>query len=92
MLRKPLHTDLVPMKAVIDRIGEMFAVLVFPEEENLRLNLPLALLPAGCCEGDILTLSVERDEAATHEAQDRVSGLIGDLIRQYPVRKGGRKT
>jgi hypothetical protein len=70
------------MKAVIDRIGETVAVIVIPEEENLRLNIPSAFLPAGSGEGDILTLSIERDEAATHEAQARVSRLIGDLIRK----------
>ncbi len=70
------------MKAVIDRIGETIAVIVIPGEENLRLNIPSALLPAGSGEGDILTLSIERDEAATTEAQARVSRLIGDLIRK----------
>jgi len=69
------------MKFVIDRIGETFAVIVFPEKENLRLNIPAVLLPPGCEEGDIITLSIERDELATREAQDRVSRLIGDLIR-----------
>ena len=70
------------MKVVIDRIGGMIAVLVIPGEENLRLNVPVALIPAGCQEGDILTLSLERDEAATREAEDRVSRLLGDLIRK----------
>ena len=70
------------MKAVIDRIGETIAVIVILGEENLWLNIPSALLPAGSCEGDILTLSLERDEAATQEAQARVSRLIGDLIRK----------
>jgi hypothetical protein len=70
------------MKAVIDRIGETITVIVIPGEENLRLNIPSALLPAGSSEGDILTLSVERDEAATNEAQARVSRLIADLIRE----------
>ncbi|MGB8220882.1 MAG: DUF3006 domain-containing protein [Methanoregula sp.] len=70
------------MKAVIDRIGETFAVIVIPEKENLRLNIPSALLPAGSGEGDILTISIERDEAATNEAQARVSRLIADLIRK----------
>ncbi|MFA7694641.1 MAG: DUF3006 domain-containing protein [Methanoregula sp.] len=70
------------MKAVIDRIWETVAVLVFPDEENLRLNIPVVLLPAGCSEGDILTLSLEKDESATLEAQDRVARLIGDLIRK----------
>ncbi len=70
------------MKAVIDRIGETLAVLVIPGEENIRLNIPLALIPAGCQEGDILTISLERDEVAIREAEDRVSRLIGDLIRK----------
>jgi hypothetical protein len=70
------------MKAVIVRIGETFAVLVFPEEENLRLNIPVALLPPGCEEGNIVTFSLQRDDAATKEAEDRVSRLIGELIRQ----------
>ena len=70
------------MKAVIDRIGETLAVLVIPGDENIRVNIPPVLLPAGSCEGDILTLSIERDEAATQEAQARVSHLIGDLIRK----------
>jgi hypothetical protein len=70
------------MKAVIDRIGETLAVIVIPGEENLLLNIPSALLPTGSCEGDILTLSLERDEAATQEAKARVSRLIGDLIRK----------
>jgi hypothetical protein len=69
------------MKAVIDRVSETIAVIVIPEEEHLRLNIPSALLPAGSCEGDILTISIERDEAATSEAQARVSRLIGELIR-----------
>jgi len=70
------------MKAVIDRIGETIAVIVIPENENLQLNIPSALLPAGCSEGDILTIFIERDESATNEAQARVSHLIADLIRK----------
>jgi hypothetical protein len=70
------------MKAVIDRIGETFAVLVIPGEENLRFNIPVALIPTGCQEGDILTMSLERDEAATNEAQARVSLLLADLIQK----------
>jgi len=73
------------MKAVIDRIGETLTVLVFTECGDLRANVPSALLPPGCCEGDILTLSIERDVAATTEAQDRVFRLIGDLIRTQPA-------
>ncbi|HNX17656.1 MAG TPA: DUF3006 domain-containing protein [Methanoregula sp.] len=69
------------MKAVIERISGTVAVLVFPDE-NLRLNIPPELLPPASEEGDIVTVSLERDEGATREAHDRVSRLISDLIRK----------
>jgi len=71
------------MKAMIDRIEGTIAVLISCEDEAVRLNLPAALLPPGTREGDIITLSIERDAEATRAAKERVSGLIGRL--------GGRK-
>lgn len=67
------------MKAVIDRIGSPFAVLVLPEE-GIRFNLPAALLPEGCSEGDIVTITLERDDAACKEARDRAERFIAGLI------------
>ena len=52
------------MKAVIDRIGETPAALVFPECGDPRLNVPC---PDAA--GDILTSSLEGDAAATDETQ-----------------------
>ena len=72
--------DLFFMKAVIERIGNPSAVLVIPEKDCLRLTVPSALLPEGCSEGDIVTLSIERDEAATREAYDRATRLITSLV------------
>jgi hypothetical protein len=69
------------MKAVIDRLEPGFAVLTFPEDNEVRVNVPVTLLPPECEEGDILTVTVERDEASTVEAKRRVSGLIENLIR-----------
>ena len=68
------------MKAVIDRIDGTLAVLVVPDAQELRLNVPLALMPEGCNEGDIITFTLERDEVSTLEAHDRAARLIDDLI------------
>jgi hypothetical protein len=67
------------MKAVVDRIEGTLAVLISCEDESVRLNLPATLLPPGTREGDIVTLSLERDEEATRAAKERVSGLIKKL-------------
>ncbi|MFA4862082.1 DUF3006 domain-containing protein [Methanoregula sp.] len=67
------------MKAAVDRIEETIAVLISCEDESVRLNLPVSLLPPGTSEGDIVSLSIGRDEEATHAAKERVAGLIGKL-------------
>ena len=64
------------MKVTIDRIEGTVAVLIACEDETMRVNVPVSLLPPGCREGDILTIRFERDGAATEAAQERVSGLI----------------
>ncbi|WP_321507258.1 DUF3006 domain-containing protein [uncultured Methanoregula sp.] len=67
------------MKATVDRIEGSIAVLITREDEPVRLNLPVTLLPPGTREGDIVTLAIERDEDATRVAKERVAGLIGKL-------------
>ena len=64
------------MKATIDRIEGTIAVLIPQDDEEMRFNLPVALLPPGCQEGDILTIGIERDLTGTAEARNRVSGRI----------------
>ena len=68
------------MKAVIERIGDPSAGLVFPDQDFLRFTLPSVLLPEGSREGDIVTILLERDETATREAHERVARFVGDLI------------
>jgi hypothetical protein len=66
------------MKATIDRIeGELAVLLV--GDGRIKVNMPLALLPEGCKEGDILNISIERDLEATRQARERVSILIEKL-------------
>jgi hypothetical protein len=70
------------MNVSIDRIERGVAVLVLQEDPRHRMTVPVALLPPGCGEGDILALTLERDPAATEAARERVSGLIGKLKKK----------
>ena len=67
------------MKAVIDRVEGELAVLLLGDKGEFRLNFPLSLLPAGCREGDILNISIERDLAATEQTKERVTDLMEKL-------------
>ena len=70
------------MKVTIDRVEGTVAVLISREDESVRVNIPVSLLPPGCREGDILTIRIVRDRAATEAAQERVSGLIEKLKKR----------
>ena len=70
------------MKVTLDRIEGTVAVLISREDESVRVNVPVSLLPPGCREGDILTIRIERDRVATESAQERVSGLIEKLKKR----------
>jgi hypothetical protein len=60
----------------IDHIEEGIAVLVIRNDPGGRIEVPVSLLPPGCREGDVLTLTLKRDPAATAAAKDRISGLV----------------
>ncbi|NMB79344.1 MAG: DUF3006 domain-containing protein [Methanomicrobiales archaeon] len=70
------------MQFSLDRIENGIAVLISRDDPAVRLNLPAALLPAGANEGDILTLTLERDEAAAESAKARVAALQERLKRR----------
>jgi len=70
------------MKVTLDRIEGTVAVLISREDESVRVNVPVSLLPPGCREGDILTIRIERDRAATEAARERVSDLIEKLKKR----------
>jgi hypothetical protein len=67
------------MRATIDRIEGSLAVLVSQDDETVRIDVPVSLLPPGCCEGDIVTIGIERDSEATTAAKERVSDRIEKL-------------
>ena len=70
------------MKVTLDRIEGTVAVLISREDESVRVNVPVSLLPPICREGDILTIRIERDRVATESAQERVAGLIEKLTKR----------
>lgn len=67
------------MQVSIDRIESGIAVLIGRDDETVRVTIPVARLPAACGEGDILTLTLERDPEATANARERVARRIGKL-------------
>lgn len=66
-------------KVTLDRIEGSTAVLLLRDEESIKLDIPLFLLPSGSKEGDILDISIVRDDQETEEAKERVSALLEKL-------------
>ena len=77
------------MKATIDRIEEgKIAVLLLGDKGEFKLNLPLSLLPAGCKEGDVLNVSIERDPEATSQTKERITDLMDKLKKKSQGKTG----
>lgn len=66
-------------KVTLDRIEEGAAVLLLRDDESIKINIPLFLLPPESREGDILNLSIIRDAQETEDAKERVSALLDKL-------------
>ncbi len=66
-------------KVTLDRIEENIAVLLVRDEETVKINIPLFLLPAGSREGDILDVTIVRDIQEAEDAKERVSALLDKL-------------
>jgi hypothetical protein len=66
-------------KVTLDRIEENIAVLLVRDEETIKINIPLTLLPSGSKEGDILDIAITRDVQETESAKERVSSLLEKL-------------
>ncbi len=76
------------MKVVIDRIEGKLAVLLMGEDGGIKVNMPLILLPEGCKEGDVLDITISRNENATTIAKDRSKSLIEKLKRKGQDKSG----
>jgi hypothetical protein len=66
-------------KVTLDRIEEGNAVLLVRDDESVKINIPLFLLPAESKEGDILDITITRDVQEIEDAKERVSGLLEKL-------------
>ena len=66
-------------KFTLDRIEGSTAVLLLRDDESIKFNIPLSLLPPESKEGDILNLSIVRDAQETEAAKERVSSLLEKL-------------
>ena len=64
------------------------AVLLLEDKGEFKLNIPISLLPAGCKEGDVLSISIERDPEATSQAKERVTDLM-DKLKEKGKGKAG---
>ncbi len=66
-------------KVTLDRIEENIAVLLVRDEEKIRINIPLFLLPPESREGDILDITIARDVQDPEDAKERVTSLLEKL-------------
>lgn len=66
------------MEAVVDRLESGYAVLLVGEKE-IRVDIPLELLPGGVSEGDWLKLDLEPDPGLTAERRGKIQNLLDKL-------------
>lgn len=69
-------------KVTLDRIEEDTAVLLVRDEETVKIDIPLFLLPAKSKEGDILDITIDRDIQETEDAKETVSALLEKLQKK----------
>jgi hypothetical protein len=64
------------VRATIDRIENDTAVLILHSGSHKPVVFPSALLPDGCGEGDIVTLTFERDPGETRKERDGIEEQV----------------
>lgn len=69
-------------KVTLDRIEEDIAVLLARDDETIKINIPLFLLPAESKEGDILDITIVKDVQETEDTKERVSNLLEKLKKK----------
>ncbi len=73
-------------KVTLDRIEEGIAVLLVRNEETIKINIPLFLLPPESREGDILDITIDKDMKETEDAKERVLSLLEKLKKKNQER------
>lgn len=69
---------IISKKAVIDRFEGDYAVVLVGDEE-VKLDVPRALLPQGGREGSWLKMSFELDPEGTRSQEEKIAGLLDKL-------------
>ncbi|HHT65859.1 MAG: DUF3006 domain-containing protein [Caldicoprobacterales bacterium] len=69
------------MKAVVDRIENQIAVVLIGEEE-IKVDIPLVLLPEGTRESSHLNISFELDEAGEASKRERIAAMLERLSQK----------
>ncbi len=69
-------------KVILDRIEEGIAILLVRDEETIKINIPLVLLPPESWEGDILGIAITLDVQETEAVKERVSNLLEKLQKK----------
>jgi hypothetical protein len=70
----------VKYQAVIDRIEGSQVVLIV--DERVSIDVPKKILPKNFKEGDVLTLTIAKDDMATEERKAGVEDLIEKLKKR----------
>lgn len=65
----------------VDRIEEGYAILIPEKNPDDTIDLPLRYLP-GVEEGDIVEITVRKDETATREAANRIQMIREQLLNR----------
>ncbi|MEW6207625.1 MAG: DUF3006 domain-containing protein [Acidobacteriota bacterium] len=65
-------------KFIIDRIEGDLAVITFYEDDRVKFNLPVSLLPTGARGGDHLQITFTEDEESREELKKRIGELLKD--------------
>jgi hypothetical protein len=66
------------MRAVVDRIENGQAVVLFGDDE-IKVDIPVKVLPVGVKEGDILRVEFTIDKEAESKQRARISQLLDSL-------------
>lgn len=75
----------MPTQLSLDRFeGKNKTVAVLVTDDGETINLPRALLPSGVKPGDVLNLTLERDDEATRKLAEETRKIQADLRAADP--------
>lgn len=67
------------MRAFVDSVEDGVARILLGEDESVAVTVPVAWLPEGVREGQVLRVTWEADEDGTEDAKKAVEDLYAQL-------------